>query len=266
MLKDAQCTIDGAHVALSAVGAETLPADLPEQLAAQIRALFGIGVSVTLGGALPQEELLRLYEQDKKRMEQQLAAQSKEQETQKKKDPVLYGRAIKSAPDTTIREITELSGRVVVDGMMFTKAPDVRETRSGDHIVTFDITDNDSSITCKLFIRDNSAFARLTERLHKGLWMRVRGMAQVDKYMRELLISVDDINETEHEERMDSAPEKRVELHLHTQMSAMDALVDVKEVISRAVQWGHKAVAMTASRCRARLPLCDGRHPEGVGF
>ncbi|MDR0405421.1 MAG: PolC-type DNA polymerase III, partial [Clostridiales bacterium] len=118
-------------------------------------------------------------------------------------------------------------------------------TRDHKYIVSFDVTDFEGSITCKLFGLEKRDYKRLEERLTKGVNVAVKGLAQFDKYAKEVLIMADDINSIKKETRTDDAEEKRVELHLHTKMSFMDAMADVKDVVKRAAAWGHKAVAIT---------------------
>src|SRR5690606_38172955 len=81
----------------------------------------------------------------------------------------------------------------------------------------------------------------------KGMWIRVRGNVQNDTFVRDLVLMANDINEIQGKERMDTAPqgEKRVELHLHTPMSQMDAVSSVSALIARAKKWGHRAIAIT---------------------
>ena len=80
------------------------------------------------------------------------------------------------------------------------------------------------------------------------MWVRVRGNVQNDTFVRDLVLMANDINEIKAEGiRTDKAPEdeKRVELHAHTQMSQMDAVVSASDLISQAAKWGHKAIAIT---------------------
>ena len=83
------------------------------------------------------------------------------------------------------------------------------------------------------------------DRIRNGMNVRVRGECQYDNWSRELSIMIRDLVEMEKEERLDTAEEKRVELHMHTNMSTMDALTPVDQLIDRAVKWGHPAVAVT---------------------
>ena len=176
---------------------------------------------------------------------------------------IIFGNEIKGKA-TPISEISEISGRVIIEGELFKKEPDVRETRDGRFIVLFGVTDNETSINCKLFLNNKNAFEKVEGRLKKGTAVRVKGDAEYDKYARELLIKAFDVNEYEKEERMDNAEEKRVELHLHTQLSAMDALTNVSDLIKRAVKWGHNALAITDHGVVQAFPFALKEIPKGV--
>jgi len=92
---------------------------------------------------------------------------------------------------------------------------------------------------------DKDKSGSVIERLKEKANVKIRGEAQYDKFSRELSILASDIVEVPVQVRTDNAAEKRVELHLHTQMSAMDGVTSVGELIKRAAQWGHKAIAVT---------------------
>ncbi|MDF2523911.1 MAG: polymerase alpha subunit, partial [Clostridiales bacterium] len=141
-----------------------------------------------------------------------------------------------------ISEISMDSGKVAFRGEVFRTEP--RELRSGKYIYIFDITDYSSSITVKFFIEKNQLGA-VSERIKEGAVLKVRGEAQYDKFAKELGIFASDIMEIQKEVKMDNAPIKRVELHLHTQLSTMDGITPAKELVKRAAQWGHKAIALT---------------------
>jgi len=81
--------------------------------------------------------------------------------------------------------------------------------------------------------------------LSKGQHLKIRGKVAFDPYSKEWGIIFNDLMPLKKERRMDQAEEKRVELHLHTQMSAMDSVINVKDVVKRAGDWGHKAIAIT---------------------
>lgn len=143
---------------------------------------------------------------------------------------------------TNIASINETSGRVTVCGDVF--KINIVETKSGRKIVTFYITDYTSSITVKCFPKPNET-EELIEELKVGLYCKVRGEAVHDSFAREVVIMARDIVKTTKIEKMDTCDEKRVELHLHTQMSSMDGMSSASALIKRAAKWGHPAIAIT---------------------
>ena len=158
-----------------------------------------------------------------------------------KASSILLGKPIKGEV-TGLSQVSPESGRVVVEGDVF--AVDVREIRGNRYIVSLDITDYASSITAKFF-SDKEKFAQMKDKMKSGIRIKIRGEAQYDKYARELVIFAYDITQVAKQEKMDTAEKKRVELHLHTQMSAMDGISSVKELVGRAAKWGHRAIAIT---------------------
>ena len=150
----------------------------------------------------------------------------------------------KSFGDSRMRlsEITHDSGRVAIGGDVSNVA--FREIRGGRYLCSFDITDYTSSVTVKFFFLKDDLELR-QEQLKDGICLKVRGEAQYDKYSKDLAVLATDIVEIEKELKKDTAEVKRVELHLHTQMSSMDAVTPAVELIKRAAQWGHRAVAIT---------------------
>ncbi|MDK2809297.1 MAG: polymerase subunit alpha, Gram-positive type [Petroclostridium sp.] len=155
--------------------------------------------------------------------------------------PVILGKTI-NGESVQISSVNQESGRVIVEGEIF--SVDVREIKGEKYIVSFDITDYSSSITAKFF-SDKEKFGEIEGRLKCGVSVRIRGEAQYDKYARELVIFAYDIVQIPKQEKMDNAEKKRVELHLHTQMSAMDGVSSVKDLVQRAARWGHPAIAIT---------------------
>lgn len=154
-------------------------------------------------------------------------------------DPgAIRGRLFTDVP-IAIASIGESDRRVVCAGEVFGK--ETRSTRSGSTILTFSLTDRTDSISCKCFCDPGDAALNLEE----DSWVAVRGDMQYDQYARESILAVADIIPYTPPERRDDAAEKRVELHLHTKMSAMDSVCDVGRAIQRAASWGHAAVAIT---------------------
>lgn len=159
--------------------------------------------------------------------------------------PLMIGLTIRDDSDfRKLEEITDEERRITVEGYVF--AAETKELRSGRTLLTFKITDYTSSILIKMFSRDKED-AALFGRVQKGMWLKVRGSIQMDTFVRDLVMMGNDINEVKAPSRKDTAPddEKRVELHLHTPMSQMDAVTSVSALVSQAKKWGHKAIAIT---------------------
>ncbi|MDD3393066.1 MAG: PolC-type DNA polymerase III [Anaerotignum sp.] len=144
-----------------------------------------------------------------------------------------------------ISESKLIGEAVVIEGSIYNV--ESKEIKSGEkYIVSFDITDKSDSTTVKFFVKKNIFDAELRERFKIGACMRVQGEVQFDKYAKEINIMAKNINTAQPlPPRMDVATEKRVELHLHTQMSSMDGVTPVKNYIKRAIEWGHQAIAIT---------------------
>ena len=158
-----------------------------------------------------------------------------------KGENTILGRNI-SQEAIKISEIDETSGYVAIIGEVF--KTEIIETRTGKMILTFYITDYTSSITVKCFLKDKDK-EEVLENVKKGLYCKVRGEAIYDTYAREVVIMGRDIVKMKKIERMDAAEEKRVELHLHTNMSTMDGMVSASRMVERAAKWGHSAIAIT---------------------
>jgi DNA polymerase-3 subunit alpha (Gram-positive type) len=158
-----------------------------------------------------------------------------------KSENSIYGRNI-SIEATPIKDINETSGYVAVLGEVF--KTDIIETKTGKTILTFYITDYTSSITVKCFLKPQEK-EEVLDNVKKGLYCKVRGEAVYDTYAREVVIMGRDILRMKKIERMDESEEKRVELHCHTTMSAMDGVANVSKLIERAAKWGHSAIAIT---------------------
>jgi len=159
--------------------------------------------------------------------------------------PLVIGMNIKD--DDLYRKIEEIvdeERRIFVEGYVF--FAETKELRSGRTLLTFKITDYTSSILVKMFSRDKED-AELLNRVKKGMWLRARGSIQNDTFVRDLVMIANDLNEIKPIERKDNAPEneKRVELHLHTPMSQMDAVTSISDYVAQAKKWGHKAIAVT---------------------
>lgn len=159
--------------------------------------------------------------------------------------PIVIGYAIKNDDDfRKLEEIVDEERRVTVEGFVFDV--DIRELRSGRSLLLVKITDYSSSLLVKMFSKDKEDVV-LFQQLKKGMWIKARGSVQNDTFVRDLVMIANDINEVHRKEKQDLAPdgEKRVELHLHTPMSQMDAVTSVSTLIEQAKKWGHQAIAVT---------------------
>lgn len=155
---------------------------------------------------------------------------------------VIYGKPIKDKP-IPIKQITPDIGTAVVWGDVF--AYESRDTRDGkSNIISFNITDYTSSYTVKIFDKKD-ALATFKKYFTNGITILVKGSVTYDNYSKEYVIRPYGISTIDKIPVMDNAPEKRVELHLHTNMSSMDGITDAGTLVKRAIKWGHKAIAIT---------------------
>jgi len=166
---------------------------------------------------------------------------------EKKSDSVLIlGRSSKIKENIIkIIDITPNEGKVCIEGEIFNI--ESKELKSGKTLISFDLYDGSSSITCKAFVKSGQEEEVLSG-LTKAKGVRVAGDAGYSSFSGETEIIVNTIVETEGLKkniRQDCAEVKRVELHMHTQMSQMDAVTSATDLIKRAMSWGMKSIAIT---------------------
>ncbi len=162
---------------------------------------------------------------------------------------VIYGHVVKKKP-MPIGDLELDMGTVVVEGDVF--AVDHRELKKRNAwIVAFDLTDYTGSVRVNKFLPAEEGKA-IVDGVKKGQRLIVQGRLNLDRFYGDMVLEPVSIMEGKKELRRDTAPEKRVELHMHTTMSSMDALTCVgpklgpdKNLVKRAAEWGHKAVAIT---------------------
>ncbi|WAH37150.1 PolC-type DNA polymerase III [Alicyclobacillus dauci] len=242
----------------------------PKWLAEKFSSVFGIAcrVNFVLDQAADEkvEELRQqLFEEERKQVEIMVAEQEnapkREQPEQSDKgyghqgdrpfrkqreddgpvEPFTFGRAI-DGPLSPIKDIVDEMRRVAVEGRVF--AAETRTLPSGRTLVQFNITDNTDSITAKMFVKNDRQLEALTG-LTNGVYLRVQGQVQFDTFIKELVLLIQDMRPADAPLRKDTAEHKRVELHLHSQMSALDGVAPVKSLVSQAAKWGHTAIAIT---------------------
>lgn len=157
----------------------------------------------------------------------------------------LLGRGVNGKP-VAIKDIYGMEQEnVIICGDVI----DVRqkETKTGSIIFYFDITDYTNTITCKKFINANKIDLNknLIDGVKKGMTLLVSGTVKLDKFENITILDIKGVSITEKEKRVDTSNIKRVELHNHTIMSSMDAVTSASKLITRAFEWGHKAIAIT---------------------
>ncbi|MDY4346686.1 PolC-type DNA polymerase III [Streptococcus sp. BJSWXB6CM1] len=145
---------------------------------------------------------------------------------------------------TPMIEVNTEENRLVFEGVVFDVEQKV--TRTGRVLINFKMTDYTSSFSMQKWVK-NEEEAQKFDMIKKNSWLRVRGNVEMNNFTRDLTMNVQDVQEVVHYERKDLMPEgeRRVEFHAHTNMSTMDALPEVEEIVATAAKWGHKAVAIT---------------------
>ena len=163
----------------------------------------------------------------------------------KKRVRQFYGKISGKKKPVPLRELALDMGSVLVEGEVFNV--EHRELpRRKAWVVCFDITDLTGSIRVTRFMEGEEAKPIISQ-VKKGQRLQVQGRLSLGRFdNNDLVLEPYGINEVPKPEgRKDTAPDKRVELHLHTKMSTMDALCDTKAVVKRAIEWGHPAIAIT---------------------
>ena len=159
-----------------------------------------------------------------------------------KDENLLMGKKIEVA-SKQIPEILEEKARFCSEGQVFDL--NFRKIRQDKFIVSFNLTDNVRSAAGCRCIVDQKLYKTLGEKLKDDIWVKVKGIIEHNEYLKEKLVTVESIEKITTPVKIDEAPIKRVELHAHTQMSGMDSVVKVKEIIKRAAEYGHRALAIT---------------------
>ena len=201
---------------------------LLEQLLADRFALNGVRISLTQGGFPKQEP----------RPSSAGGGARKESSAGK----IIMGREIKGHP-MPMSELNPKAGNVVVEGKVF--KCEFRELRQpGMWLALIEMTDYEGSVIVRKRMLEKDV-APLRDRVSTGMWLRVAGTMELTYDGHDMQLNPRDVTEITHEPRMDTAEVKRVELHLHTRMSNMDALTDTGSVVKLAAKWGMPAIAIT---------------------
>ncbi len=208
------------------------------------------------------EEMLALQEENSKNEKEKKEKTNSNEEVEKtiekseeivedveEKNPLIYGRSANIKEETvSIEELTVNSGKVSIEGeVIFIDTKEIKKEKMEKMIILFNVYDGTSTITCKSFV-DMEKAPKVLARLKEAPRVKVAGVAQFDAYSKEVTVSANAIVEMppkKKQERQDIAETKRVELHMHTQMSQMDAVTSATDLIKRAMKWGWKSIAIT---------------------
>ncbi len=192
---------------------------------------------------LKEKEIINSINTKQAEAEQIRSAQQIQQVSESVSKGILFGKECNG----TVSKIydSKIEGeKVIIEGNIF--HVETREIKGEKYIVSFDITDLSDSTTVKFFVKKNIFDKELKSFIKEDAYLRVQGDVQFDKYAKEINVMAKNIVLAQAPpKRKDNAEQKRVELHLHTQMSSMDGVTNVKTYIKRAIEWGHKAIAIT---------------------
>ena len=169
-------------------------------------------------------------------------------EEQEEYTPVIYGR--NENLKTNIIKVVDISPEddmAAISGEILSGTMEERELKSGKFLLSFNVYDGTSTISCKVFVKPEEK-KKIVKRLNSAKGVKLEGKSGISNYTHEMEILANTIIETEgikRKMRQDLAEVKRVELHMHTQMSQMDAISSATDLINRAMKWGWKSVAIT---------------------
>jgi len=290
-LDDAEVSLQGDRldIKLAHGGMEILTKfDFSGSFSRMIYNLFGVRVSVSLIGetaisADEYDELMEKYEAELPDYSSQLippkSDEEKREEAIKASIPtvsidigsmntefdaesaeILKGKAIREKPVSINEAVKGLGERAVVVGDIFDS--ETKELRNEKTVVTFDITDYSGSLKVKIFGSNKEIEEMKLSGLKKGMTLLVSGKVDYDNFARDIVLNPNSIIKVKRIPKMDTYPEKRVELHCHSNMSAMDAVTDPVTLINRAAQWGHQAMAITDHGCVQAFPDCMYNMPK----
>ena len=167
---------------------------------------------------------------------------------------LVYGKRIDGKP-IDIATIDETSGLSVIDGKVI--KIEAKRLKNKRALLIFSMTDYTSSIACKLFTSEEKK-DKVMRLVSEKTRITVKGTPRYDDYSKAVVLQVKDINLSSRKDKQDNAQKKRVELHLHTIMSAQDSTAKIEDVIERAAGWGHGAVAITDHGVVQAFPDAEG--------
>ncbi len=198
---------------------------------------------------LEQEKMIRELE-EKEREEAKnpvKAVKTRKQNGRGSKAPmgknVVLGKGVpRTLEFMKLKDLNEATDQVVIDVDVFSF--DYKDLKSGRKVYILQTTDYTNSITVKFFEGRNTGTPP-EEMIGKGSALLIKGDLVMDQFLKENIIMAKDIEMIQRTPKKDESKDKRVELHLHTQMSSMDGMTNISRIVERAAEWGHKAIALT---------------------
>ncbi|MBR5506973.1 MAG: PolC-type DNA polymerase III [Clostridia bacterium] len=216
-----------------------------EMLKRLVNAQLGCNAEFVFLDERDEEHIEHLMEKTLQKLpEIKPVAEEKKEKAESSDEPsdIILGKFIKDEPVPIAEISADETGDITVKGVIMN--PDSRELRNEKMLLTFFIADTKSAYSAKCFLTKKQ-FALVKGRLKDGVCVKIKGKVQYDNFKKENTIMVNHIMEDKMPSRSDNSREKRVELHMHTKMSQMDAMTDAKTLVKQAIKWGHKAVAIT---------------------
>ena len=240
-----------------------------------VKNVFVVDVHVVFQAVKLREEQLEEIRRRRRKEDEAVVAEmikeqkeqviAREQQAAKEKPKAVFGRPITMEP-IEIAELTEEASKMTICGEVLTA--ETRELKGGEmQLLSFAITDYTNTIKCKAFLRykprkgcfggsaedddrpptdeEKQAVNDVIAAIKPGKWFAVRGDVKMDSFEKGLVLMVNDIDARSKPKREDKAERKRIELHMHTNMSEKDGISSASDLIKRAAEWGHPAVAIT---------------------
>ena len=170
----------------------------------------------------------------------------------KEESPIILGKHV-DGKITRIDDIIGEEDNVIVEAYVFNiEAKELEKT----NVLNLMISDNSNSLLAKFFVREKDEYTNIAKRIEENNWYRMQGYVKYDNYLKDIVLNINNIESIKSKEKVvnDEAEEKRVELHAHTMMSAMDSVVDAKKLVKTAYSMGMKAIAITDHNCVQAFP------------
>ena len=222
-----------------------------------LKETFGLNLGVSIRARGNEAELIERINEKRRREAEEMARELVENAAEQEENVRIVNEAILGNPisgeSVQMKDVTEDAGKIILLGEIISS--DLKDTKKEDcKILVFNVTDYTSTITCKAFVRprrgkNQPGFQEMLERVDKyvkpGAWVKIQGEYRYDEYDRRFQVMISSMMPATKPVRKDKALTKRVELHLHTNMSTMDACASPTELIDQAAAWGHKAIAIT---------------------